>query len=137
MKFKINKFAGFREICDFFLEVGKFSDSKLEISEIFGIFCQKHPLGEAFFSKGFPNKKKIQREFPLKLTTFFIRDFPLKFTRDFLIKKIYKGIPFNNDDDEKKSFSEKRKEKKEQKRKNKKRERMRDRKKKRRKKEKE
>ena len=42
----------------------------------------------------------------------FIRDFPLKFTRDFLIKKFYKGIPFNNDDDEKKSFSEKRKEKK-------------------------
>ena len=36
----------------------------------------------------------------------FIRDFPLKFTRDFLIKKFYKGIPFNNDDDEKKSFSE-------------------------------
>ena len=43
MKFKINKFAGFREICDFFLEVGKFSDSKLENSENFN-------LGIGFFS---------------------------------------------------------------------------------------
>ena len=49
MKFKINKFAGFREICDFLSEVGKKSDSKLENSEIFGFFSQKHPLGEAFF----------------------------------------------------------------------------------------
>ena len=84
----------------------------MEISEIFEIFCLKHPLGEAFFSKGFPNKKN-SKGIPFKINHIFIRDFPLKFTRDFLIKKFYKGIPFNNDDDEKKSFSEKRKEKKE------------------------
>ena len=46
----------------------------------------------------------------------FRRDFPLKFTRDFLIKKNYKGIPFKmNLDQKKERKKDRRKGKKERK----------------------
>ena len=66
MKFRQNKFRIIWNIRDFFWKVGKKSDSKLEISEF---FCQKHPLGEAFFSKGFPyktNPASLARAVPSK-----------------------------------------------------------------------
>ena len=45
----------------------------------------------------------------------FIRDFPLKFTRDFLIKKFYKGIPFKMNRSTKKKKERKKKERKNEK----------------------
>ena len=47
----------------------------------------------------------------------FIRDFPLKFTRDFLIKIFYKGIPFKMNRSTKKKKERKKKERKKEKKK--------------------
>ena len=46
--------------------------------------------------------KKNYKGFPLKMNQFFKRDFPLKFTRDFLINFFYAGIPFKTNLDQKK-----------------------------------
>ena len=43
------------------------------------------------------------------MNNFFTRDFPLKFTRVFLIKNFYKGIPFKMDLDQKKGRKKERK----------------------------
>ena len=77
----------------------------------FGNFLSKTPSRRGLFFQGISLKKKIQWEFPFKMNHIFIRDFPLKFTRDFLIIFFYTGIPFKMNLDQKKD-KERKKERK-------------------------
>ena len=67
----------------------KFIFSEIYLSKF---WARSDKYGGQDFYRGFLNEK-FSKGIPCKMNQFFQRDFPLKFTRDFLIKKIIREFP--------------------------------------------